>query len=307
MENKVIGVTAKSFLGNQTLVAELMKSFPNHTVLTTGTDEDILGKSHYALVGREPIHALTVPPQLKTIVKYGVGLDNVDLEFCQKAGISVFHAPGVNRDEVVEQTLGLMIGMTRNLFHANQEMHQGTWIKNGGKSLSELCIGIIGAGNVGGQLAEVLARVFRPKLLICDIADKSQLALNLNAKLAGFEECLRACDVVSFHVPLTTKTRNLFSEQHLPLLKPGCILINTSRGEVLSESALVLGLERGLIHGAALDVFDEEPLPLTSKLRSLDHVVLTPHIAGNSQAAVLKMGRAAMDLLKTAVEANRYS
>lgn len=303
----MIGVTAKSFLGNPTLLGELIKSFPGFSIVTTGSDQEILARAHYALVGREPIHELTLPPQLKKIVKYGVGLDNIDLEYCKKVGVSVFHAPGVNREEVVEQTLGFMIGMSRSLFHANKQMHQGTWNKNGGRSLSELCIGIIGAGNVGGKLAEVLAQLFRPRLMICDLEDKSQLALNLNARLASYEECLGACDMLSFHVPLTSKTRHLFSKRHLPLLKPGCILINTSRGEVLEESALVLGLEQGVIQGVALDVFDEEPLPAASKLRSFDQAVLSPHIAGNSQAAVLKMGRAAIDLLKVAVADNATS
>lgn len=305
MENNVIGVTAKSFLDNKTLVTELKKTFPDFEILTAGTNQEILEKSRYALVGREAINGHTLSPRLRTIIKYGVGLDNIDLDYCSKNNVSVYYAPGVNRDEVVEQTLGFMIGLSRNLYRANTEMHQGEWIKDGGRSLSELTVGIIGAGSIGGKLAEILATLFRPKLMICDIVDKSHLAQTWNAKLASLEECLAACDIITFHVPLTTQTKDLVSDHHLMMMKPGLILINTSRGEVISETVLIRGLEQKIIAGAALDVFQEEPLAKDSKLRSFEQVILSPHTSGNSQAAVLKMGRAAIDLLKSAIQSSR--
>ncbi|MEI8025409.1 MAG: NAD(P)-dependent oxidoreductase [Pseudomonadota bacterium] len=307
MENNVIGVTAKSFLANKTLVTELKKTFPDFEILTTGTDQEILEKSRYALVGREPINAHTLPPRLRTIIKYGVGLDNIDLDYCSKNNASVYYAPGVNRDEVVEQTLGFMIGLSRNLHRANTEMHQGGWIKDGGRSLSELTVGIIGAGSIGGKLAELLATIFRPKLMICDIVDKSHMAQNWNTRLASLEECLAACDLITFHVPLTSQTRDLVSDRHLAMMKPGLMLVNTSRGEVISETALIRGLEQKIIAGAALDVFHEEPLAQDSKLRSFKQVILSPHTSGNSHAAVLKMGRAAIELLKSAILSSRES
>ena len=305
MENNIIGVTAKSFLSNKTLVAELKKTFPDFQILTAGTDQEILDQSRYALVGRELINSHTLPPKLKTIIKYGVGLDNIDLEYCSKSNVSVYYAPGVNREEVVEQALGFMIGLSRNLYRANSEMHKGEWIKDGGRSLSELTVGIIGAGNLGGKLAEILSTTFRPKLMICDTVDKSPLAQNWNARLASLEECLAFCDIITFHVPLTPQTINLVSDHHLTMMKPGLMLINTSRGEVISETALIRGLEQKIIAGAALDVFHEEPLAKDSKLRSFEQVILSPHTSGNSHAAVLKMGRAAIELLKSAIQSSR--
>ena len=299
MPARTIAVTATSFKANASLMAELKSALPSWKVISDGSFSDLLESASYLLVGREKIDATTLKPHHKAIVKYGVGLDNIDLKACENAGVPVYSAPGVNRDEVVEQTLGLMIGLTRNLFYSNQEVHSQIWNKNGGRSLSELTVGIIGAGNIGTRLTEVLAKTFRPKILICDILDKSHLSTHFNAQQVDFEECLRSSDILTFHVPLTDGTREMFNRNSLDNVKPGCFVINTSRGEVICDATLLQGLEKKIIRGAALDVFTEEPLPLESPLRSRPEIILTPHIAGNSGAAVLKMGRAAIQLLVT--------
>lgn len=300
MPAKTIAVTATSFKADASLMAELRGAFPSWKVISEGSFTDLLDSASYLLVGREKIDITTLRPHHKAIVKYGVGLDNIDIKACEDTGVFVYSAPGVNRDEVVEQTLGYMIGLSRNLFYSNQEVHSHIWNKNGGRSLSELTIGIIGAGNIGTRLTEVLAKTFYPKILIYDIKDKSYLSSHFNAHQVGFDECLRSSDILTFHVPLTNTTRGMFNGDSLELVKPGCFVINTSRGEVVCDVALVQGVEKKIIRGAALDVFSEEPLPLESPLRSRPEIILTPHIAGNSKAAVLKMGRAAIRLLVTA-------
>lgn len=298
MAARSIAVTATSFQNNSTLMAELRSAFPNWNIRSQGDFKDLFNSASYLLVGREKVDASTLRPHHKAIVKYGVGLDNIDFSACEAMGISVYSAPGINRDEVVEQTLGFMIGLSRNLFYANQEMHAHVWNKNGGQSLSELTVGIIGAGNIGTRLTEVLSKTFRPKILICDVKDKSHLSMHFNAHLVDYAECLRSSDILTFHLPLTDSTQNMFSRDSLKLVKPGCFIINTSRGEVICEESLIEGIQKKLIRGAALDVFPHEPLPKESPLRSYSEIVLTPHIAGNSEIAVLKMGRAAIELLK---------
>jgi len=280
---------------------ELETAFPDANIIYGKPYQELLAQAEYAIVGREIINAKVLSPNLRVISKYGVGLDNIDFHACKSNKTDVYFSPGVNREEVVELTLANMIILTRNMIHSNQMLKKGIWLKNGGKSLSELTVALIGLGNIGTLMAETLVSTFRPRLLLCDILDKSQLSHQLNAPQLSFEECLRQADLISFHVPFDHSTKSLFNCKSLEILKPGAIIINTSRGEVVDEEALTTGVERGIIKSAAIDVFCEEPLNSNSKLNGIPEIFLTPHIAGNSLSAVLKMGRAAIDRLKETI------
>lgn len=280
---------------------ELFVTFPDFEIIYDRPYREILAKSDYAIVGRERINQESLTPRLKAISKYGVGVDNIDFDDCKKNSTHVFFTPGVNKEEVVELTLGQMIVLSRNMIGCSKLLENKIWSKNGGRSLSELTIAIIGVGNIGTLLARVLTSTFRPKILLCDILDKNRLCQEINALQVPYEQCLREADLISFHVPFDLTTQNLFNSHCLKFVKRGVMIINNSRGECVNELAIIEGLKEGIIGQVALDVFAEEPLPIDSGLTDFPQVFLTPHIAGNSEAAVLKMGRAAITGLLAAI------
>ncbi|MCX6128862.1 MAG: phosphoglycerate dehydrogenase [Proteobacteria bacterium] len=298
----MIIVTAASFIKVTALRRQLEASFPQHKIIYLD-EQQVPSREHLVsqlqgakawLVGREQVDAkmLHALPELRVIAKYGVGLDNLDLDACARHGIRIAWEAGVNRDAVAEHTLGLMLALCRNIGLGSRLLSQGIWFKNGGRSLSGMKIGLIGLGNVGTRVAELL-QVFGCSLLVFDIIDKDQEAERLGASLLSYEEVLRQADLISFHVPLTQKTRHMLDRVALTWTKQGTYLVNTSRGEVFDQSSLKEALRSGHLAGAALDVFDGEPLK-DKDLYSLDNFIGTAHTAGNSQEAVLAMGQAAI-------------
>jgi D-3-phosphoglycerate dehydrogenase len=246
------------------------------------------------LVGRERIDSplLDKLPNLQAIAKYGVGLDNVDIRELQRRGIALLHAPGVNRFAVAELTIGLAISVFRNIAYSDRSMRAGIWRKDGGRQLFGATVAIIGCGAVGSELARAL-KAFQCRLLLNDIRDISPLANEVNGIIVDYVGALSQADMVSFHVPLTAETDKMFGFRELSLVRRGCIVVNTSRGEVIDESALAAGLESGQLGGAACDVFVTEP-QINHNLLKFDNFVGTAHIAGNSLEAVWAMGNAAL-------------
>ena len=246
------------------------------------------------LVGKEPVtqEFLAVAPQLEMIAKYGVGVDNIDFDACQKRGVQVHFEPGINADAVAELTIGLMLGLRRNIGMTSRLLSQGIWMKNGGSSLWDCTVGIVGFGNIGSRVGG-LVNAFRCHVLINDILDKSLEATKINAEIVDMASLLERSDIVSLHVPLTPQTKGFFGKKQFELMPQGSLLINTSRGQVVDHEELVSALTNGKIGGAALDVFEHEPLN-DQRLYSLDHFLGTPHIGGNSQEAVWAMGKAAI-------------
>lgn len=296
----LIKVTSPSFSKNETLAMELAE-LPVRLVLNS-LGERFEGSSlvHYladadaAIIGLEKITAelLDRCPKLQLVAKYGVGLDNVDLQACEERGVTVGWTPGVNRYAVAEQTIGYLIGLSRNLFFGARKLREGMWDKIGGRQISERTVGIVGLGNVGQELVRLL-KPFGCRLLAHDVLDCSEFCSREGVRQASFEELVRQSDFLSLHVPLTTQTRHLINADVLSRMKRDAFLINTSRGEVVDQLALKEALRRGVIAGAALDVYAQEP-PTDLELLKLPNLVCTPHIAGNSLEAVVAMGRSAI-------------
>ncbi len=302
----MIVVTASSFLKHQGLCHKLTETLSSHEIrFVSGAESyskkdlsEILKDADGWLIGRETCDGslLRSLPKLRVVSKYGVGLDNIDLQAAQDCAITVAYQAGVNREAVAEHTLGLMLACLRNIGQNSQLLRQGIWNKAGGKNLHRRRVGIVGLGHIGMSVARLL-KAFDCEISFCDIRDRALEAEQLGLQVRSYQELLTWSEIVSFHVPLTELTRNMLSAETLSWTQQGVYLINTSRGEVIDQEALKACLINGHVAGAGLDVFRHEPLEDKS-LYSLENIVCTPHTAGNSQEAVMAMGLAAIEGLQ---------
>ena len=217
-------------------------------------------------------------PTLRLICKYGVGVDNIDLAAAAERGVQVTNAPGANAISVAEMTMGTMIYLSRKLREIERSLREGHWRLQAGSELYGRTLGIVGLGNIGKQVA-IRARAFGMQVLANDIVDYPEFCKQYEVEPVDLDQLLSRADIVTLHVPLTSLTRRMIGEAQLARMRRGSILIDTARGGVVDESALYRALAEGHLAAAAVDVFEQEPLG-ESPLRSLDNVILTPHMAG---------------------------
>ena len=227
---------------------------------------------------------LAAAAQLRVVGRLGVGLDNIDVPACEARGIAVIPATGANALAVAEYVIGTAMLLLRGAYGASADVAAGKWPRNAlsnGREIAGKTLGLIGFGGIG-QLTAGLARALGMRVIASDALLPASSAGWRAADLPhmALDELLRTADVVSLHVPLTAETRNLLDASRLALMKADAILINTSRGGVVDEPALAAALKAGRLGGAALDVFDPEPLPAGSALAGAPNLILTPHIAG---------------------------
>ncbi len=238
-------------------------------------------------------------PRLKVVGRHGVGVDNVDLEAAAEHGIYVVNTPQAPVEPVAEHALGLMIVLSKHILRADKAARQGKWdarFEYIGQSLRGKTLGIVGFGNIGRRLAE-LCQPFYMTILYHDILEQEAEADRLRARWVALDELLRWSDYVSLHTPLLPATWHLIGERELSLMKPTAYLINTSRGAVVDEAALLTALRGGKIAGAGLDVFDQEPTPADNPLFALPNVVLTPHMASHTEEALRDMAMVVKDII----------
>lgn len=237
---------------------------------------------------------------LRLIGRAGVGVDNIDLEAATLRGIAVVNSPSANTVAACEHTLGLMLALSRNIPQADADVKRGRWQRAQwmGAELQGKTLGIVGLGRVGREVAK-RALSFGMKVLAQDPFVTAEQAAELGITLTGLKELLSASDFVTLHAPASDKTRHLIDAEKLSWLKKGSRLINCARGELVSERALVEALSSGRLAGAALDVFEKEPLPPESPLRQLPQVILTPHLGASTQEA---QGKVALELARSVIE-----
>ncbi len=223
---------------------------------------------------------------LKMISRVGIGLDSVPLNECRAKNIKVSYTPDAVTMAVVELTIGLMIGLTRHVVKADQQTRIGNWFRLQGKRVGESVIGLIGFGRVGSNVARLLSE-FRPKrILVNDAKDKTSEISSfasksgVNISQVDREEIYREADIVSLHLPLTGRTRNIINADTLKKMNESSYLINTSRGGLVNESDLVEALKERTISGAAIDTFELEPY--SGPLTDLENVILTQHMGSCS-------------------------
>jgi len=228
--------------------------------------------------------------RLKVIANHGVGFDNIDLEAATKRGIPVVYSPHANADSVADFTLGLIIALLRKMVDAHLATKSGKFRlkKFLGVELCNKVIGIIGFGQIGSRVAQ-RALSFGMKVITYDPYVKGEVLAKFNARKVSLEELLKTSDIITIHVPLTEKTRNLIKEKELKLMKNSAVLINTARGGIVNENALYKALKERWIAGAALDVYEKEPPKKDNPLFKLDNIIVTPHIAFFTKEAVHRM------------------
>jgi D-3-phosphoglycerate dehydrogenase / 2-oxoglutarate reductase len=224
-------------------------------------------------------------PRLKVISKWGTGIDSIDQAAATRLGVQVRNTPNAFTLPVSDTILGYMLAFARNLYWMDRELKSGKWQKIPGKSLSECTLGVVGVGNVGKAVLR-RARAFGMKLLGNDIVPiASDFILENGIEMTGLKSLLKRCDFVSLNCDLNPTSQHLINSETLSWMKKDAVLINTARGSIIDEPALVAALQDGWIGGAALDVFEFEPLPVNSPLRKMANVLLAPHNANSSPAA----------------------
>lgn len=303
--NRLIKVASPSFSKNGTLRQELLRSFPRAVFNDRGTHlsgaalAEFLQGADGVVIGLEPVddRLLEANPDLRIVAKYGVGLDNVDVEACRKRNVVVGWTGGVNRRSAAELAVCCMIGLCRNVFNTSTRLRRGEWHKEGGMQLSGRTVGIIGVGHIGKEVARLLAP-FHCTLLANDIIEQDDYYRENGLIAAEKDEIYARADIVTLHVPSTPLTRHMIDSEALRKMKRGAYLINVARGDLVKQIDLKRALTEGWIAGAALDVFESEP-PGDTELLGLPNLVCTPHIGGNAVEAVLAMGRSAIRHLRS--------
>ncbi len=255
---------------------------PIPELLTAMADADALIVRSATKVTRQVIDA---SPNLRVIARAGTGVDNVDLDAASARGIVVMNAPGANSISVAELAMGQLLALARHLPAADAAMKAHKWEKKkfAGGELRGKTLGLVGLGRIGQEVA-ARARAFEMEIVAHDPFISEELAAQVGARLASLDEVCATADYLSLHLPVTPQTRYLFNADRLARCKKGIRIINTARGELIDEAALVEALKSGQVAGAALDVYQQEP-PADWSLAELPNVVASPHIAASTGEA----------------------
>jgi glyoxylate reductase len=251
---------------------------------------------------------LAKAPKLKVVARFGVGYDTVDVEACTRRKVYVTYTPDVLSAAVADITWALILGFMRRIPEADRFTRE-EWGKRArgfpfGWDISGKTLGFLGLGRIGSEAAK-RAQGFDVKMIYRDIVPKPELERLYGVKPVGFEELLRTSDILSIHVPLLPSTRHIIGRKELAMMKTTAIIINTSRGPVIDQDALTEALKTRRIAGAALDVFEEEPIPLTHPLLKLDNLVVTPHIASATRETRRRMAERCAESVRALLEGKR--
>ena len=259
-----------------------------------GADEESelirrLGDAQVALNIRAHAHftarVLASCPRLRLISIWGTGTDNVDLAACRESGVRVTSTPGVNAHSVAEHTVALMLSVLRRIPAMHDDLRAGGWARAPLVQLEGRTVGIVGTGAIGARVAHLLGP-FGVELLATSARADDRRAAALGARPVSIETLLRESEVVSLHLRLTPETTGFLDRARLALMKPGAFLVNTARGALVDQAALLDALRKGRLAGAALDVFEAEPIRAGDPLLGLPNVVLTPHVAGMTREVI---------------------
>lgn len=294
-----ISVSTVAFSTNTILVSELKKYFQDVIVNEKGVripENELVNfykDAEGIIVGLEKIspEILDKLPNLKIIAKYGVGLDNIDIDACIKRNIKIGWTGGVNKRSVAEMALGFMLALSRNLYITSNQLKSGFWNKNGGIQFTGKTIGIIGVGNIGKELIDILTP-FNCNILVNDISELDDCTIKKTIQVEK-DILYRESDFISIHTPLNNETKNLINLEVFNKMKKSAFLINTARGGIVNETDLKFALSNKIIAGAAIDVYEVEP-PNDPELLNLPNLICTPHTGGNASEAVLAMGMSAI-------------
>lgn len=266
-------------------------------ILDKETMKRLLSDCDGLIVGVDPVDAevISAAPRLKAVAKYGVGVDNIDTAVCQARGIPVSRTVGANSAAVADYAMALILAVARKTVLIDSHCRQGDWKKITTQDLSGKTLGLLGLGAIGKKVA-ARAQGFDMQVMAYDPYWDEAYAAAHNIRKATDEEIYRQCDVISLHLPLLPSTRNTIGGAELAMMKPNTILVNTARGGLIDENALLDALEGKKIYGAGIDAFEEEP-PKDPRWFRLENVVLGSHCAASTVGASETMGRMATENL----------
>ena len=228
---------------------------------------------------------LVTSPELKHVAVWGTGTDNVDLVAARRLGIAVTNTPRTATDAVAEHALALLLALAKKVPELDVRVRGGEWPRGMLTQVGGKTIGIVGTGAIGARVAQ-LARGIGMRVIAWTLHPDEGRALEMGVQYVDLETLLRQADVVSVHLRLSEETRGLIGANELSLMKPTALLVNTARGPLVDQAALVGALRSQAIGGAALDAFEEEPIPRNSPLLTLPNVILSPHTAGTTAEAL---------------------
>ncbi|MFO0871792.1 MAG: phosphoglycerate dehydrogenase [Pirellulales bacterium] len=234
--------------------------------------------------------------QLRAVARVGVGYDAIDVAAATDHRVAVAITPGTNEHSVAEQAIALLTSVFRDTHTRDREIRRGVWRRDCPRRLAGNTIGLVGLGRIGKAMVP-RCRGLGLEVVAYDPYPDAVFAREQGVTLLPLDDLLRRSDIVSLHLPCTPETTDLINERTLGLMKPGSVLINTARGGLVDEAALVLALSSGHLFGAGLDVCKIEPLPADSPLRQFDNIVFAPHLGGIDQTALDAMGRLAAQCL----------
>lgn len=279
---------ARELLAPTCDVRVLTEYSSEQALMAACADADAILARLGTITGRVIEHA----PRLRIIARHGVGVDAVDMEAATRRGIVVTTTGSENAAAVAEYTFALLLALLRKVVRADGEMRSGAWSRDPlvGAELDGRTLGIVGLGAIGRRVARQ-AMGFGMRVLAAD--PHLLTSGDAQIELTSLEDLLPRADVVTLHTRLTADTAHLIDARTLALMKPGACLVNTARGELVDERALVEALSSGALAGAALDTYEHEPLPADSPLRKLPNVVLSPHVAGQTEEALVRVATSA--------------
>jgi D-3-phosphoglycerate dehydrogenase len=242
--------------------------------------------------------------QARAIIRYGIGVDNVDLEAARAHGIPVCNVPDYCTDEVADHTLAFILGLTRQVVPNCIHVRSGQWglsvLLPEMKTLRDLTVGIVGFGRIGREVAARLAH-FKCRRMAHDPEVKNELIMQAGCEPVSFTELIHSADIITLHCPLAPPTARLLGPEEFAKMKNDSFLINVARGGLVDTGALIAALQSGKLAGAALDVCDPEPIPADSPLRALTNVILSSHVASASERAVRACRETAANLASQAL------
>lgn len=284
---------------------DLAATFADVTVETGLSPHDLVKKipEYDALVVRSATkvtkEVINAAANLKIIGRAGVGLDNIDVDAASKKGILVVNSPEASSIAVAELVFGALLALNRKIVHAHHSMRSGKWERSRfeGSEVFRKTIGIIGFGRIGREVA-IRAKAFGMHVLVYDPNITAESCAGYDVKYyPDLNEMLKHTDVVTMHVPLTPKTKDLIGKEQLRLMKKSAVIINIARGGIINEEALYEALKDNTVRGAALDVFTCEP-PQSCPFAELDNVVLTPHLGASTEEAQINAGTVVVEKIK---------
>lgn len=268
------------------------KGFSEEDLIAGGKDAEAIIIRYNGTITEKVMKAC---PRLRCVARHGVGVDNVDVQAATRLKLPVLYTPGANHEAVAEHTILLMLAVCRKLCFMDREVRKGRWQELRRMRLDDLLmdlkgrvLGVVGVGRIGTRVAE-LAGAFGMEVLGYDPYLPPEELKRRGVKATPFDDLLTRSDIVSLHVPLTSETRHLIGRRELQRMRQGAILINTARGGLVDEQALFEALREGRLAGAGLDVVDPEPPAPDNPLFQIDSVVISPHTAGLTEAAMRAM------------------